>query len=194
MSDFQKGKIYKITNDYNDEIYIGSTCDTLVKRFSAHKKACNNDKSKHRPLYNLINEIGFDRFRIELIENYPCEDKYQLRQKEGQYIRQIGTLNKFIAGRTHEEYRFENREKIKEYHNSEHATKLRKTYQKTKEYKEMKRECDKNYRENNSEKINLIKKEIIVCECGGNFQRDGLARHKRTAKHTRYENDKIKTI
>ena len=38
MSDFQKGKIYIITNDYNDEIYIGSTCDTLVKRFSAHKK------------------------------------------------------------------------------------------------------------------------------------------------------------
>jgi len=32
--DFSQGKIYKITNDYNDAIYVGSTCDTLVKRFS----------------------------------------------------------------------------------------------------------------------------------------------------------------
>ncbi len=194
MSDFQKGKIYKITNDYNDEIYIGSTCDTLVKRFSSHKKASNNHNDKHRPLYQLINEIGFNRFRIQLIEDYPCEDRYQLRQKEGQYIRQIGTLNNIIAGRTGIEYRLENKEKLKEYNNSEKVKELRKIYRKKDENKEKKRERDKNYKENNSEKINLIKKEIIVCECGGNFQRDGLARHKRTAKHTRYENDKIKTI
>jgi group I intron endonuclease len=191
MSDFQKGKIYKITNDYNEEIYIGSTCDTLVKRFSAHKKACNNDKSKHRPLYNLINEIGFDRFRIELIENYPCEDRYQLRQKEGQYIRQLGTLNNTIAGRTNIEYRLENKEKLKEYNMSEKAKQMRKVYREKDENKEKKRITDKNYKENNKEKINLVKKEMIVCECGGTFQHDGLARHKRTAKHTKYENDNI---
>ena len=32
--DFSQGKIYKITNDYNDDIHVGSTCDALVKRFS----------------------------------------------------------------------------------------------------------------------------------------------------------------
>jgi hypothetical protein len=48
-----------------------------------------------------------------LIEEYPCEDKYQLRQKEGQYIRQLGTLNKTIAGRTEQEYREENKDKLK---------------------------------------------------------------------------------
>ena len=37
MPDFKKGKIYKITNDYNDDVYVGSTCDTLIKRFSYHK-------------------------------------------------------------------------------------------------------------------------------------------------------------
>ena len=30
-------KIYKIINDYNNDIYIGSTTRTLVKRFSQHK-------------------------------------------------------------------------------------------------------------------------------------------------------------
>ena len=208
--DYSKGKIYKITNDYNDEVYVGSTCDSIDKRFCGHKYASYEKKSKHLPLYTLINEIGIERFRIHLIEEYPCEDKYQLRQKEGQYIRQLGTLNKKIAGRTDQEYREENKDKLKEtskiyhsknkeiikekkkeYHKSEHATQLRKAYQQTDEYKEMKRISDKNYRENNKEKINLVKKEIIVCECGGTCQRDGLARHRRTAKHTKYENNNI---
>ncbi len=35
--DFSKGKIYKVTNDYNNDIYIGSTCDTLKSRFRKHK-------------------------------------------------------------------------------------------------------------------------------------------------------------
>ena len=32
--DFSKGKIFEITNDHNDDVCVGSTCDTLVKRFS----------------------------------------------------------------------------------------------------------------------------------------------------------------
>ncbi len=47
-----------------------------------------------------MNEIGFDRFRIQLIEDYPCSDKYELRQREGYWIRQMGTLNMKVAGRT----------------------------------------------------------------------------------------------
>ena len=37
MRNFENGKIYKITNDFNDSIYIGSTCDTLDKRMIRHK-------------------------------------------------------------------------------------------------------------------------------------------------------------
>ena len=78
--DFTKAKIYKITNDYNDEFYAGSTCNTLVRRFSVHK--CDARKNNHRALYKLMNEIGEERFRIELIENYPCEDKYRCKEKD----------------------------------------------------------------------------------------------------------------
>ncbi len=46
-----------------------------------------------------MNNIGIERLRIELICEYPCEDTYQLRQKEGEYIRNLGTLNCYIAGR-----------------------------------------------------------------------------------------------
>jgi hypothetical protein len=31
---YSKGKIYKITNDYNNEIYVGSTCDEINKRMN----------------------------------------------------------------------------------------------------------------------------------------------------------------
>ena len=98
MPDFTKGKIYKITNDFNDDIYVGSTCNILTKRFSHHKAIISTEQQ--RPLYKLMAEIGFERFRIELIENYPCKDKYELRQREGHYIREMGTLNICIAGRT----------------------------------------------------------------------------------------------
>ncbi len=112
---FQKAKIYKITNDYNDDVYIGSTCNSLVRRYIQHKSDSKNEKYQNRPLYKLMNEIGFERFRIQLIEDYPCEDKYQLRQKEGDYIKSIGTMNLLQAGRTCKEYRDDNKEKYEEW-------------------------------------------------------------------------------
>jgi group I intron endonuclease len=108
--DFNKGKIYKITNDYNDDIYVGSTCDTLIRRFINHKARFKKERSKNSSIYKLMNEIGFERFRIELIEEYPCQDKYQLRQREGHFIRELGTLNMRIECRTDEEYREYNKE------------------------------------------------------------------------------------
>ena len=114
VQDFKKGKIYKITNDYNDDIYVGSTCDTLVRRFSNHKSESKKEKSQNISIYKLMNEIGFERFRIQLIEDYPSEDLYQLRQREGYWIRQLGTLNLKIAGRESEEYHKDYYEKNKE--------------------------------------------------------------------------------
>ena len=112
---FMNSKIYKITNDFNNEVYIGSTCNALNKRFSQHK--CNAIKSKTKqdyPLYKLMNEIGSDRFRMDLIEEWEAKDKQEIRQKEGKYIRDMGTINKRVAGRTIQEYQEDNKEKYQE--------------------------------------------------------------------------------
>ena len=167
--DFSKGKIYKITNDYNDDIYIGSTCNTLIKRFSQHKADHIREKNKDYPLYSLMNEIGFERFRIELIEDFVCSDKYELRQKEGFYIRQMGTLNKKIAGRTKQEYDKQYKKQYNEVHKEE-------IQERTKEYNDK-------YWEKNKEKLLEIKSEKIKCECGLFCTRSHLQRHKRTEKH-----------
>ena len=168
--DYSKAKIYKITNDFNAEIYVGSTCDSLVKRFNGHKSFMNFKPG--RRIYKLMNEIGFERFRIELIEIFPCEDKYQLRQKEGQYIRELGTLNEMIAGRNTTEYYLDTKEERLEY---------AKTYRQSNEKKEHIKEVLKTYRENNLEKLNEYsksyrtenndvisekRKEKIKCVCG----------------------------
>ena len=59
---------------------------------------------------------------VELIENYPCNDVYELRAREGYYIRETGTLNKNVAGRTPREcvdiHYNKNIEKYKEYKNN----------------------------------------------------------------------------
>jgi hypothetical protein len=170
--DYSQAKIYKITNDYNDDVYIGSTCDTLVKRFSGHKKSCTNSQKKDRPLYSLINEIGFDRFRIELLFEFSCNDKYELRQKEGEYIRKFGTLNCYIAGRTNENYKLEYKEKFDEYHQNYRDTNKHIIAQK-----------DKQYYEQNKEAILTRQKREIICECGCSTSSCHLQRHMRTNKH-----------
>jgi hypothetical protein len=185
MPDFKKGKIYKITNDYNDDVYVGSTCDTLVKRFSVHKGKSNIDNINHRPLYKLMNEIGFERFRIQLICDYPCEDKYQLTQKEGEYIRTLGTLNKNIAGRTAREYINDNRDKKKDYENQRYKTEHRqewiKNYQTTDKYKSYQSEYEK--RRIRPEDHKLKQSEIITCVCGCEVRKDNISNHKKTMKH-----------
>ena len=174
--DYKKAKIYKITNDYNDEIYVGSTCDTLVKRFNRHKKSSKEEAKKKSPFYTLVNEIGFDRFRIQLICNYPCEDKYQLRQKEGEYIREFGTLNKNIAGRD---------KKTWEMDNKEHRDVLHKQYvnvnnDKIKEYQ---KQYALEYKENNRDKILEKLKLKTKCECGCTIRKYDISIHRNSKKH-----------
>jgi hypothetical protein len=60
-----------------------------------------------------MNSLGHDSFRIELIENYPCESKAELLRREGIIIRELEpTLNANVAGRTVQEYRQEKAELI----------------------------------------------------------------------------------
>ena len=163
MPDYSHGKIYKITNEVNDEIYIGSTCLKLTERFRGHKKSIK--KYINFPLYKCINEIGIEKFKIELIENFPCNNNKELEQKEGEYIRQLGTLNKHIEGRTRKERNKNFRQNNKE------------------KYKEKILEKAKEYYKNNKEKIKERKKENIICECGCEVKKYNLKKHQKTKRH-----------
>ena len=191
--DYLQGKVYKVTNDYNEDVYVGSTCDTLAKRFSKHKQNARDPVCMERPFYKLINEIGFERFRIELICDCPCEDKYELRQKEGEYIREIGTLNKVIAGRTVKMYRLDNSHIIKprqnEYNKHYKENNKEKLLEYQKEYHQKNQEKKNTQSKLNYEKnkllINEKRKEKIECSCGCMIRKDGMKEHIQSKKHLR---------
>ena len=119
MSDkYKNGKIYTIRYKNDDSlIYVGSTIQPWFKRWYGHKCRVNNEKSKEYNffLYQKMRKTNIEDWYIELYEEFSCENKEQLNKREGQIIREIGTLNKLIAGRTQKEYIEDNKDKIKEY-------------------------------------------------------------------------------
>ena len=110
---YSNGKVYCIRNIIDDDIYVGSTTQPLSKRMSKHRIDMKGYK-KDRMLYTKMNELGADKFYIELIEECPCDTLEQLRKREGHFIREMGTLNYLIAGRTKKDWTIENIEHVKE--------------------------------------------------------------------------------
>jgi hypothetical protein len=139
MPDYKNGKIYAIRSHQTDLVYIGSTTQPLHKRLWGHKNEQKNVSSKQLLCYE-------DAY-IELIEDFPCENKEQLNKREGEIIRNTNCVNKNVAGRTQKDYYEDNKdtllEKAKEY---------------KKQNKEVLRERYKEYYEANKEKLRENKK------------------------------------
>ena len=109
MDKYKNGKIYTIRYKNDDSlIYVGSTVQPLYKRFSGHKSVSKNPEDENRQLYIKMNETDINDWYIELFEDCICERKEQLNKREGEIIREIGTLNKNIPGKTQQERKDEN--------------------------------------------------------------------------------------
>ena len=138
-----------------------------------------------------MKEKGVDQFYIELYKEVECENKEQLRRAEGEIIREIGTLNQIVAGRTRHEYNIEEREKIQIYNKHYRETHQEQIKEKRKSNKEKLSEYGKNYYKENLSKY----QEIITCECGFQLTRGGrLERHKQSQRHIKLMNDKNNLI
>ena len=123
-----------------------------------------------------MNDLGFDAFYIELIEECPCDNLEQLLRTEGKYIRQMASLNKIVSGQTKKEYYDNNIGYILEH---------KKEYYKQNKERENKR-CNA-YREKNKEEINETRRNsIYTCGCGSCIRSHTKARHERSNKHTNW--------
>ena len=145
---YQNGKIYCIRNTQNDEVYVGSTCQSLSQRMTQHRADYKTIKGQRMKIYKHMFEYGIENYYIELLEEYPCENIEQLRKREGQFIRELdASLNTLVAGRNQKEYYKDNKEmraqRDKEYYD--------KNTDKIKEKKKI-------YNQENREKINQNKK------------------------------------
>ena len=146
MSDYQKGKIYKLWSPSKNLVYYGSTVQTLSQRLAGHIVYYKNyEKTNH--YYSSFKILECEDYKIELIEEYPCNNKQQLLKKEGEYIKANECVNKQIAGRTKKEYKIDTKEQKSKYD---------KIYQKINE--ERRKEQSSQYRKNNKDKLTQAKK------------------------------------
>ena len=177
MINYQNGKIYKIINENNDIVYIGSTTQPLSHRYTKHKHKAPNHK-------------------IILIENYACNSKEELCMKEQEFIEQYDNLlNKIKAYCSEEEqkeefyqyqkkYREENKEQKKQIDKKYRENNIEKIKEYTKEWsknnKEKIKEYKNEYYQNNKEKIN--------CEfCNCLISRYNIKNHQKTMKCKKFQ-------
>ena len=108
MINYQMGKIYKVVNDVNDIIYIGSTAQPkLCNRMRDHRSR-SQDLSRTSTLYTAMRSIGVAHFKIVLICLYPCSTKEELEAKEFMVINELkadgqDVYNSIINGKHSEE-------------------------------------------------------------------------------------------
>ena len=179
--DYSNAKIYQIFNDVSDEIYIGATCQPLSKRMAEHRKSMKSKRDSHIKLYQTMSEIVVEHFRIELIEGTPCENVEQLRAIEGKYIRELGTLNSQVAGRTSAQYNQEFKERYKPIKQNYKERNRDSINEKGREYYNEKKDeiCEKHRQRHNE--ITGVK---ITCDvCGTVHNKKTKPLHLRSKRH-----------
>lgn len=80
---YENGKIYRLVCT-DGHYYYGSTTTTLSNRFGLHKHAIKNNK--HGGHYFYFALVSIDTISIELVEEYKCNSRKELLQKENEYI------------------------------------------------------------------------------------------------------------
>ena len=173
MPDYSKGQIYKIVDVGFNKCYIGSTVEKLSVRMSKHKhhyKMYLEGRKSNSTVFSLFKEYVADNCKIYWLENYPSTSKKELETREGFYIQNTECINRYIAGRTKEQYVKDNPEII--------------------------RMAVKKYKQNNPEKVKENRKlqyerksKIIYnCSCGGTYGYFHKARHEKSKKHQQFIN------
>jgi group I intron endonuclease len=118
-----KGYIYKVYSTMTNQLYVGSTVDSVNKRFKDHKKHYRAWKLGKRikvSLYDLFETYGVDNFKIDVLEECEVGSRAELFQKEQEWINKLkptNTLNAFTDGKAYKHaywsgYYKENKDRI----------------------------------------------------------------------------------
>lgn len=137
--DYSMGKIYIIRSPNTEKVYLGSTVVALKKRFSQHK-GHNNCKTIKLTTSKIVMDFG-DAY-IELLENFPCENKEQLLKREGELIRAT-----------------QNCVNYQKCYGIEAITERIQEYDRQRGKLEHRKKANKEYIENNKDKISTQKRE-----------------------------------
>ena len=109
---YERAKIYMIESVSTGLVYIGSTCNDLHTRFLEHRskmRLWQNGRYRYVTAFAVLSNPDA---KILLVESFTCRNKNELNAREAFHIRARNCVNKVIPGRTHAEYRRDNREAI----------------------------------------------------------------------------------
>src|SRR5271157_1330927 len=140
-----EGKIYKIENmNEPEKFYIGGTSLPLSERLKCHR---SDSKRRNYFFYQEVNLCGgWKNFTIQLVENFPCNSKDELRKEEDRFIVELNpyynTSRAFITDEERKEYRTK--------YNEEHKEDMAKYYE---EHKEQITKKQAKYYQENKEQI-----------------------------------------
>jgi hypothetical protein len=129
-------------------------------RFSAHQRAYRRYKNGKGQNYTSFDIIKYPDAYIELVESYPCNNRDELREREGYWIKHLDCVNRCVAGRSKKQYDVDNKEKLAK--------------QKAQ------------YKLANKEKIRAQMSVKTDCPCGGRYTYANKATHMKTKKHQKY--------
>lgn len=188
MVNYQHGKVYKITSNHTELVYIGSTCNPLRKRLAKHR-----DNYRRHLAGNYGKVSSFDILQhgdaiIVLVEDCPCDNKEQLFRRERYHIENTpNCINMRVPGRTAAEHYQANKaamaEKDKLYRetNKEVISERGKLYYE--DNKDLIMQKTKAYREANKGVIAARRNHKCECPCGGKYTFSGKSQHYNSAKH-----------
>ena len=157
MVNYLLGKIYAIRSYRTHLIYIGSTTQTLSARFGKHRSAFKVYKKNGKNYMTSFEMMKYSDVYIELLETCSCLSKDELHKREGEFIRVMDCVNKFVAGRSKKEWREDNREQIsargKQYHIDNKEQILSRSKQRYEDNKERILDRSRQHYEDNKERI-----------------------------------------
>jgi hypothetical protein len=149
---------YKITSTNTDKVYIGSTEKDINSRLKKHEKDYRNFKEGKYQNVTSFEILEYKDYKIELLENKICESKEERDTVECKYIVNTpNTVNKYLPGRTREQYYQDNKQELNEY--------------------------QRQYRQENKEEIQQKANEKHNCVCGGRYTKVNKSPHEKTQKH-----------
>ena len=158
MTDYANGKIYKIVDNTNNNVYIGSTCKTLKQRLSGH---ASHYKRYLKGKYNYVTSFDIfknDDYDIILIESFPCDYKDELLARERYWTNKVNCINK---------------NKNQGLFNELGEVEYNKQY-------------NKQYQKDHLEQIRRYKNTKCDCVCGGMYTLAHKSHHLKTSKHRKY--------
>jgi len=89
-----KGKIYKLINNKNNNIYVGSTCkDTIETILVKHKYDYNRYLKTNTKYITSFEIIKNNNYKIELIEELDINEISELQLRECYWIDKINCIN-----------------------------------------------------------------------------------------------------